>query len=180
VVTIDPLSLVSNMTPVIVWTHSGRFDKAADAAAKALKLDPGNPIPTWLYVSSLFHAERYSEAFALLDRAELDPQHPFSRMSFALSAAIQRDEAETRRILDEDLLTVMRVDPQYSLWVAEIYALIGDHDTAIDGLGHSVARGFVPYRYLTEFDPLLKDLRDDPRFQYITARAKVASDAFEV
>ena len=180
VVTIDPLSLISNMTPIIVWTHSGRFDKAVDAAAKAFRLDPTNAIVQWLYATSLFHAQRYSEAFALIDRVETPVDHPFGRMTFALSAAIQTEADEVRRILDESTLSTMRADPQYSVWVAEIYALIGDKDAAIDWLSHAVSRGFVPYRYLNEFDPLLKNIRDDARFEYIMTRAKVASEAFEI
>ena len=58
-----------------------------------------------------------------------------------------------------DLVDAAKVDWQYSWEVAAGYALVGELDEALEWLENAVRRGFLNYRFLSEYDPLLENLR---------------------
>ncbi len=49
----------------------------------------------------------------------------------------------------------------------------------MDWLANTVDRGFINYPMLAQHDPFLTRLSGDPRFEEITARAKLEWEQFE-
>jgi len=178
---IDPLSWISIITPATVWLHSGRIEKALEATEKAWMLDPSIPHGASFYAQTLILAGRQEEAFAVIDRTiAADPENVFSKLSAALKSSLQGDVPAALSLLDEHVLTTARVDPQYSTFVAEIFALAGERERALEWLAHAVGRGFTPHEYLGTHDTFLSSLHGDPRFDEIIALARARSEAFEV
>ena len=60
---------------------------------------------------------------------------------------------------------------QYSSWIAEIHAIAGEIDTALDWLEHSIDRGYTAWEYFTRHDRLLDNLRGNARFEKLMERA---------
>ncbi|HVT03533.1 MAG TPA: protein kinase [Thermoanaerobaculia bacterium] len=178
---IDPMSWISLITPAIAWLYSGRVAKAIEGAEKAWRFDPGIPHGSFFYAQTLIIGGRQEEAFAVIEAsAAADPENVFNKLGVALKLALSGDGDTALSVLDEQVLKTARVDPQYSTFVAEIYALSGDHERALEWLAHAVERGFTPHAYLGTYDTLLQPLHGDARFDEIIARAQALSEAFEV
>jgi hypothetical protein len=58
--------------------------------------------------------------------------------------------------------------PEYALAIA--YTSLGDKDRAIAALEHGFAGGNKSYLFLLPGDPLLDDLRGDPRFEALVQK----------
>lgn len=65
-----------------------------------------------------------------------------------------------------------RADLQYSLQLAECFAILGDNDRAFDWLENAIRCGVVNYPFLSTRDPFLSNLRRDPRFEPLMAQVK--------
>jgi hypothetical protein len=73
-----------------------------------------------------------------------------------------------------------RRDPQFSHYMADIHALAGMHDEALEWLANALTRGWVNYPFTVLHDPLLAPLRDDSRFGEIAERMRQQWQEFEV
>jgi hypothetical protein len=59
---------------------------------------------------------------------------------------------------------------------AAIYAMLGDNERALTELAASQQMGrFVGWWYIAELDPIYANVRRDPRFQALAARARAHS-----
>jgi hypothetical protein len=72
--------------------------------------------------------------------------------------------------MDEDLLYGAEL-VYYSLYVAEFYAVLGDTDKALDKLEDAIRAGDERGEWF-ERDPLLKNIRDLPRFKLIVGTVR--------
>ena len=69
-------------------------------------------------------------------------------------------------------------DPEASYKIAQAYAVLGDKTSALRVLERSIENGFFPYPYL-EADPLLDNLRQEPRFVKLVQVARQRHDSFK-
>jgi hypothetical protein len=69
-------------------------------------------------------------------------------------------------------------DPDYPVWAAEWFALVGETDRAFVWLQHWVDRGSINYPMLAHGDPLLEPLRGDPRFRRLLDRVRPEWEGF--
>jgi len=67
-----------------------------------------------------------------------------------------------------------------SFFISESYALHGLKDEAMDWLENAVNLGFLNYPLLSEYDPLLENIRGEARFKKLMERAKYEWEIFEV
>jgi len=65
-------------------------------------------------------------------------------------------------------------------WLADCYSIIGENEKAIELLEYSTRRGFINFPFLNEYDPLLENIREDPRFKKLMERVKHEWENFEV
>ena len=68
-------------------------------------------------------------------------------------------------------------DPEAAYKIAQGYAVLGDPESALRVLGHSIDSGFFPYPYLST-DPLLDSLRKEPDFVRLMSSARQRHVAF--
>ena len=85
-------------------------------------------------------------------------------MAGMLIAALHGRVDEVRAGITDDLKAVARADMQYSSWMAELFALVDDRDSAFEFLRNAITRGFLNYPFLAQHNRLLKGLHTDPRF----------------
>ena len=64
--------------------------------------------------------------------------------------------------------------------IAEGHALLGDRDEALRWLERALERGIFNYPLLSEIDPLLANIRNEPRFKKLMERVKYQWEHFEV
>lgn len=74
----------------------------------------------------------------------------------------------------------LRWDEQFSWEMAANHALIGHKQEALDWLENAVNRGFINYPFLNDYDPFLKNIRNESRFQNLMERVNYEWENFEV
>jgi hypothetical protein len=82
--------------------------------------------------------------------------------------------------LTERLERLARIDEICSWMLAEAYALLDDQPRALDALENAVNHGLINYPFLSEIDPLLKNLRGTDGFDKLMKRVKHEWENFEV
>jgi hypothetical protein len=79
---------------------------------------------------------------------------------------------EALGMVNEDLISTARRDPQWSWHLAAAYASAGEYEKSLDWLENSVQRGLTNYRMIGEYDPYLIRMQGNPRFEAIKDRAR--------
>lgn len=72
-----------------------------------------------------------------------------------------------------------RWDLQYSWEMATEYALIDERAEAIEWLENATHRGLINYPFLSQYDPLLKNIREEKRFKELMEEVRSQWERFE-
>ena len=160
---IEPLSAAVNLNNAWALFLSGRVDEAEDQAKRTVEMVPD----FWIAHAMLFNLYRYKRNYALAVE------------EFAKIKEL-RDDAEAAKLVRESfarggwpafLATVTKQQAKVKstpYYLASFYAELGDKDQAFASLTEAVDKcdqfGFI------KFDPALKVLHDDPRFQPLLRR----------
>jgi TolB-like protein len=182
----ERLARVDPLTPASIWRKAfldvwgGRFDVPSEEVTKWFRLEPQNPSALMMGALLLAYCSRYDEARDLI-RGNLQAglEDFLTHMTLLLEGALDSDSSRFQEIMTEDFRRTARRDPQWSYIVADIHALAGLKQEALDWLSNAVDRGFINYPFIAEHDPLLEPLRSEPRFRDIAARAKHEWEHFD-
>jgi tetratricopeptide (TPR) repeat protein len=178
---LDPIDPYRFLYPAFVHAYEGRFELAVEdirSHVSAAVLEQ----PVWLFWLGfwLVYAGRVGEAMEVLEPIEkvaawgLYLQIP-RLLSFALKGQRHRvDEVATGKFRE-----AAKRDCVVSCMVSGVYAMLGDREEALYWVETAVDHGFIHYPYLSQYDPLLAKLRDEPRFQKLMERVKYEWGHFE-
>ena len=170
---IDPLTPLYRVLPGVLASMKGDLDEASELLSKSYTQNLENPGVRLLYGQALVMSGKNDDAFAVFDALLYDmPESPFARLGAFYAFALRGDREQARDAVSEETKAALSSDPQYSWMLAQCYALIEDHDDAIDWLCHAVDRGFVNHLLLSEKDPLLANLRNEPEFIELMAEVE--------
>jgi len=178
---VDPLSLQN--APLRGWDlfMDGKLEGAIDPGRQWHERDPENPLAHWMYGSILARNGRIEQARRVFAELEKKPgAGMMGRVSVMQKSALDGDREGAVRAVTPELVEAAKMDWQYSWEMATAYALVGELDQALEWLENAVGRGFFNYRFLSEYDPLLENLRGDERFQALMAEARKRFDSLEV
>ncbi len=108
-------------------------------------------------------ARRFAEAEGVADEfLRRAPDDPFAWIAAMYHFAVSGDRAKVEELLNDAVRTVARNDLQYSSWIAEVFALLGDASQAAEWLRHAVSRGYLAYPYVSTHDWFFDRVRDEP------------------
>ena len=157
-VSLDPLNVQALRSLAAVCMRMDDLGGAEAAAMRAVDLSPhGGLTNAWLaYVR--VQQGRLDEA---LDAARRENHPTFRLLSFALAYHALGRTAEAQATLDELIATNSE---GAGFQIAELCAYRGDRDAAFDWLERAYA-GRDPGIGMTKVSPLLRGLRNDPRWQ---------------
>jgi len=178
-VSVDPGNWLSRLAQSGVALVSGDVEAAVAAARSMVDLAGAEPMAKmWAGMISA-HAGREEEACRLLRQAAASGE-AWSVGGAVWDAALRRDrEAFCRAVADNPWLELAKMDKEFSWWLADSFALMGDTEDALRWLESAIDLGFTNHRFWSEIDPFLAPLRSDPRFQALMARARERQRAFE-
>ena len=160
---LDPLSTVTQGNLARVLFYAGKLDEADAAARKAAELQPtGASSHRW---QVLIAAQR-GDGEAALREAQLEPDAGFRRFELAVAHYVRGDRQAADAAL-ADLIANAREGFAYQ--IAEVYALRGEKDKAFEWLQMSFDDRDAGMLGLL-VDPLLRGLRDDPRYKNFLAK----------
>ena len=162
-VELDPLSTITQANLARVLFYAGKLDEADAAARKSAELQPtgaGN------HRFQVLIAVQRGDGDAALREAQLEPDDGFRRFELALAHYARGDRPAADAAL-ADLIAKAREGFAYQ--IAEVYAVRGDADKAFEWLQRSFDDRDAGMLGLL-VDPLLRGLRDDPRYKNLVAK----------
>ena len=162
---LDPLSPILNAGQAHVLMFAGRYDEAIAPLLRAVELDPNFRLPhRWLMWAYLL-TDRFDEAEAAGSRASAASQSQRSRRT--LVRAVQNPESKS------EALKILATSTDRQSWAPGLgdralwYVLLGENELALKALTVVADRGLGNVNFQ---DPMLRPLRDDPRFQELLER----------
>jgi eukaryotic-like serine/threonine-protein kinase len=147
-----------------VFTHAGRFEEAVAAIDRGRAAEPEHPLLKTFLAIALFNQGMIDDCQALLEDVLRQNPHfdgALPLVGWCLSARGRHDEA--RALATPRVREIAAADHDIALWLAELLAMEGMADDAIDWLRRAVRIGNENYPLLAtgrKLDPL----RQDPRF----------------
>jgi TolB-like protein/tetratricopeptide (TPR) repeat protein len=165
-IALDPLSLIVNADLAFNYLYARRIDDSIAQSRKTLDIDPNFHVVRGYLALGLQFSGKLTEALAEYRKATTDEPYGLSLLAQACARAGLRDEA--RRILTQ---LEERSKTQFvSGWsVAVIRISLGDKDGAIAALQIAFDQ-HAPEILTLKYDPLVDDLRGDPRFEALIQR----------
>jgi TolB-like protein len=162
-VELDPLSVTAQGNLGRVLFVAGKLDEADAVARKAAELQPaaaGN------HRYQVHVAVERGDGETALREAQLEPDEGYRRFEVALAHYVRGDRAAAEAAL-ADLIANGR--DQLAYQIAEVYAVRGEKDKAFEWLQISFDNHDTGTLTLL-IDPLLRGLRDDPRYKNLLAK----------
>jgi serine/threonine-protein kinase len=162
-VELDPLSVTALGNLARVLFVAGKLDEADAVARKAVELQPaaaGN------HRYQVHVAVERGDGETALREAQLEPDEGYRGFELALAHYVRGDHAAADAAL-ADLIANGR--DQLAYQIAEVYAVRGETDKAFEWLQISFDNHDTGTLTLL-IDPLLRGLRDDPRYKNLLAK----------
>lgn len=162
-VEIDPLSSATQFNLGRVLFYAGKLDEAEAAGRKMAELQPtAASSRRW----QVLVAVQRGDGETALREAQLEPDQNFRRFGLALAHYVLGDRNAADAAL-ADLIANAR--DQLAYQIAEVYAVRGEKDKAFEWLQIAFDNhdGGMPSLLV---DPLLRGLRDDPRYKNLVAK----------
>ncbi len=168
-VALDPLSLIINADFSWLYLCSRRYDEAEAQARKTLEIDPNFFLAHYYLGEILQFKGRLTDAIAEYQKAfdlTNDP-YPLAALGQARARNGQKDEA--RKILDRlNQEAKSRFVAPYAK--ALVLNALGEKAQAIDELERAYREGTGAYLFVITVDPMVDDLRGDPRFEALAQK----------
>jgi TolB-like protein/Tfp pilus assembly protein PilF len=166
---LDPLSMAINADLSIGYLYARRYDEGEAQARKALEIDPRSFLARYYLGMALQLKGQLKEAIPEFQKAVELNHDPYCISMLAQGYARNGQADEARKLLAQLNEMAKSVEvPEYALALA--YTSLGDKDRAIAALEHGFAGGNKSYLFLLPGDPLLDDLRGDPRFEALVQK----------
>ena len=168
-VELDPLSLIVNVDLGYVYLNARRYDEAVAQFRKTIEIDSKFYMAHYYLGEALQHKGQLTEAIASYRTAvELnDDPIALAFLGQAYARAGQMDEAQKilARLTEE---AKSRYVSGYSF--ALVLTALGDKEGAVDALERAYRNGEGNDLRIIKVDPMLDDLRGQPRFEALVQK----------
>jgi serine/threonine protein kinase len=172
--TLDPLSLIINVAIGRDYYLARRYDEALEHLLQTVELDPNYPVTYWVVGLLYITTGRYDLAIAAGEKAvTLSGGSPLMRAALAHSYGKAGRKQEAQQILG-DLTNLAKCKYVAPHFFAGIHIGLGENDRALDYLEKSYEDHSHWLIYL-HIDPVMDDLRNEPRFQDLLKRVGLPS-----
>jgi non-specific serine/threonine protein kinase len=182
-----PAILIDPLNPIIYWGEwwvnlsEGKLDHALETSYRAFNLDKVNMASIFGYAHTLAMNNKVKKATELFDSLIITyPTQFHTKLGKALRHAINNQNQDALQSLTEDLKKAAEMDHLIAWYLAEVYALIGENNKAIDFLERTTKDVFINYPLFAKHDPLLENIRGEERFKKLMEKIKYKWENFEV
>jgi len=135
----------------------------------------------WYRTLALVFTQQLDEARTVIrEWAEYGWKDMIGSFHTFIEAAIERNKEQMEAHLAGDRATTGRRDPEWSYWIAALFAFAGEAEAALEWVTNAVDRGFINYPLLAEHDPFVVRLHGEPRYEALLERVKHQWEEFEV
>lgn len=166
---LDPLSLIINADISWLYFCARRYDEAEARARKTLEIDPRFFLAHQYLGEVLEVKGRLNEAIAEFQKLSELNRDPYSLGILGQAYGRNGQREETQKILARLEEEGKGRDPApYAM--ALVCLGLGDKERAIDELERGFGEGETNYLFVVKVDPLLDDLRGNPRFEALVQK----------
>jgi TolB-like protein len=166
-VELDPLGFQTQNNLARVLWFEGKIDEADAIARKAAELQPaGASGRRWQVLVAI----RRDEPETALREAQMEPDENYRRFELAVAHYARKD----RPAADAALADLIANKQGLFYQIAQVYAFRGEKDKALEWLQISFDNHDTGTLAIL-VDPLLRDLRDDPRYKALVAKMNFPS-----
>jgi TPR repeat protein len=159
---------------------SGDWEKAVQWYEKGAALAPDHPGLGMVLAQTHASAGDLDRMSAAVERHAPEPRsHPLATLTHILRHAVLGDAAAADALTDDAWAAKIWSDFQYTHVMAQAQAKLGRKSEALCWLERATERGCLNAPFLSERDPLLAGLRDDPRFADLMTRVRRRWERFE-
>lgn len=177
---VDPLTPINQATPAYPLLCEGRFDLALEKMKRWYELEQDTGVSNFWYGWILAQNMRYDEACSLFEvTAKEMPEDLWANFGMCFKHAF-RGEIEALKSTTQGVTAIAEWDLQYSWFLAECHALVGNKKEAFRWLDNAVHRGFLNYPLVRKLDPFLDNLRGEEQFEKLVDKVKYGWERFEV
>jgi tetratricopeptide (TPR) repeat protein len=180
--TIEPHHPLSHFTAGLVNIMDGKFRTALDILRPAFESYPQDYLIQWLYSQVLLYSHLYNQADSIIEiMNKKAPDFVMAKMALATLLGLHKKKEEALPILkDQNIEAFARSDFGASYYLAESYTVLDQKKEALEWLEHSVELGFMNFQFLEKTNPLLENIRGEPRFMKLMERVKYEWENFEM
>lgn len=177
---LDPLSLIINSDAIYILSMARRYDEAIAQAKKTLEMDKTWKPARFQLIGAYLYKGRYEEALVEEETFnQYSDRTPEKKASESEEIAKVREayrasgpEGYWRQILEFELADQARGSEFSPFFMAEVYAQLGDKEKAFNMLSKAIDEKEDGVD-LAKVDPLLDNLRSDPRYAEILGRMRL-------
>src|SRR3954471_5709922 len=161
-VELDPLATAPHNNLARVLWYAGKLDEAEAAGRKSAELQPNSAFRRrW----QVLVAYRRGDGETALRDAQAEPDERYRRFEVAIAQEARRDRAAADAALADLMANNVGLDYQ----VAQVYAVRGDKEKALEWLQVAFDHHDTGMLALL-VDPLYDTLREDPRYKALVAK----------
>jgi len=165
---LDPLSLDINAQLGVMYRDGRYYDRAIEQCRKTIELDQNFSPAHWCLGMGYASKKMYKEAIDEFLKTRVAGGCPCELAALGHTYAAAGDRASARNILQELEGRSRQLYP-LSYLISEVYAGLGENDLAFAWLDRAYNERDGQLTWL-KLDPLLDDLRPDPRFKDLLRR----------
>ncbi len=162
---LDPTaSTVVSWNRARIYSCMGDNERAIKELDRGSAVEPDHPFLKFFRAQILFYHGAIDEGTTILrELLAANPHLEGIRPLLAMLLAAGGKSEEAYQSLTEKTLSAARADCDIAYWTASAYALLGEKESALEWLEHSIRIGFEDRTWM-EKDKSLTILKDDPRF----------------
>jgi TolB-like protein/Tfp pilus assembly protein PilF len=166
---LDPLSLIINADCSWIYFNARRFDEAEAQARKTLEMDSRFFLAHYYLGATLQFKGQVAQAISEYQTA-FDLNHDLYSLAMLGQAYARNGQKEEARKILTQLSEEAKSHYVAPYALAPVQIPLGDKDRAIEELEQAYAKGETNYLFVIKTDPLLDDLRGQPRFDALVQK----------
>jgi tetratricopeptide (TPR) repeat protein len=169
---LDPLSVVFSVDLGVAYYFDGRYQEGIAQTRKAIDLDPNAYYPYYNLGELLEESGDFPGAISEYKKSVALDADPYPLALLGRAEALNGNREAALKILQQ-LAVSKRYVADYS--VGLVYLGLGDKNQAMDWFEKSFAKR-QPDLNTIRFDPLLRPLHGDPRFEQLAEKILPAQE----
>jgi TolB-like protein len=178
--TIDPLNPMVKWSLNIVDWMGGELENAIRGMERWYRQNPNDRLISFYLGHMLTWAGQNDEALRLAEEMfRQDPDEGMGQGLRFITFSILGKVEEAKNAISTQTREWLWMDFHMPWLVAEGYSLLGEKDESMRWLERAVEKGFFNYPMLSNLDPLLANIRNEPRFKKLMERIKYKWEKFE-
>jgi TolB-like protein/tetratricopeptide (TPR) repeat protein len=178
---VDPLHLFSKITLHFTDWMNGNYQKVVSEFKAWGKQEPDNQFQLFYHGHILTWTGQYSESLILAEHmCQLDPGNPMGQCLRFLVYSLLGEENKAINSITPSGKEVIWMDFHLPWLMAEGYSVLGKPDEALLWLERAIEKGIFNFPLLSSLDPLLCNIRDEPRFKKMMDTLKIKWENFSL